>query len=55
MNEKLQVIRDQQKEAWNNVSAIWKKWNEFTMDFLKPMGDEIIKALDIDSNDVHRL
>jgi ubiquinone/menaquinone biosynthesis C-methylase UbiE len=52
MNEQLQAIRDQQKETWNKVSYGWKKWNEFTMDFLKPMGDAIIKALDIKSNDV---
>lgn len=52
MNEKLQDVRDEQKQAWNKVSASWKKWNEFTMDFLKPMGDAIIKALNIDSNDV---
>jgi len=52
MNEKLQAVRDEQKQAWNNVSASWKKWNDFTMDFLQPMGDAIIKALDIESNDV---
>ena len=52
MNEQLQAIRDEQKEKWNKVSDGWKKWNEFTMNFLKPMGDAIIKALDIKSNDV---
>ena len=52
MNENLQAIRDEQKEKWNTVSDGWKKWNEFTMNFLKPMGDAIIKALDIKTNDV---
>lgn len=52
MNENLQAIRDEQKEKWNTVSDGWKKWNEFTMNFLKPMGDAIIKALNIKSNDV---
>jgi len=52
MNEQLQSISDEQKERWNMVSNAWKKWNEFTMNFLKPMGDAIIKALDIKSNDV---
>ena len=52
MNEQLQTISDEQKKTWNNVSDGWKKWNEFTMNFLKPMGDAIIKALDIKSNDV---
>jgi len=52
MNEQQQAIRDEQKEKWNTVSDGWKKWNEFTMDFLKPMGEAIIKALDIKNNDV---
>ena len=52
MNEQLQAISDEQKKTWNKVSDGWKKWNEFTMNFLKPMGDAIIKALNIKSNDV---
>ena len=38
-------IREQQKEIWNRFSPGWKKWDELTMDFLKPMGDEIIRLL----------
>ncbi len=41
----LEQIRDQQKESWNKFSPGWKKWDELTMDFLKPMGDEIIRVL----------
>ena len=52
MNEQQQAIRDQQKETWNKFSGGWKKWDEFTMNFLKPMGDAIIKLLEIKSNDV---
>lgn len=52
MNEQQQAIRDQQKETWNKFSGGWKKWDEFTMNFLKPMGDALIKALNIKSNDV---
>jgi ubiquinone/menaquinone biosynthesis C-methylase UbiE len=52
METQLQAIRDQQKETWNKFSGGWKKWDEFTMNFLKPMGDAIIEALDIKSNDV---
>lgn len=52
MDAQLQAIRDQQKDTWNKFSGGWKKWNEFTMDFLKPMGDAIIKALDIKPADV---
>jgi ubiquinone/menaquinone biosynthesis C-methylase UbiE len=52
MNAEQQTIRDEQKEKWNTVSEGWKKWNDFTMNFLKPMGDAIIKALNIKTNDV---
>jgi ubiquinone/menaquinone biosynthesis C-methylase UbiE len=52
MNQHQQTVRDEQKERWNTVSNGWKKWNEFTMNFLKPMGNAIIKALDIKINDV---
>jgi ubiquinone/menaquinone biosynthesis C-methylase UbiE len=38
-------IRDQQKEVWNKFSPGWKKWDEFTMAFLRLMGDEIIATL----------
>jgi ubiquinone/menaquinone biosynthesis C-methylase UbiE len=36
-------IREQQKEVWNRFSPGWKKWDNLTMEFLKPMGDEIIR------------
>ena len=52
MNDRLKTIRDDQKETWNRVANSWKKWNAFTMDFLRPMGDAIIKALDVKSNDI---
>ena len=52
MDEQLQTISDEQKETWNKVAYSWKKWDEFTMNFLRPMGDAIIKALDIKTNDV---
>jgi len=45
MNEQLHIISDEQKKKWDAVSHGWEKWNEFTMNFLKPMGDAIIKAL----------
>src|SRR6185369_10459184 len=45
MEQQLEAIRDQQKETWNKFSPGWKKWDEFTMDFLKPMGDQIITMI----------
>ena len=52
MHEQLHTISDEQKKKWDTVSHGWRKWNEFTMNFLKPMGDAIIQALEIKSNDV---
>ena len=45
MEAQLEQIREQQKESWNKFSPGWKKWDDLTMDFLKPMGDEIIRQL----------
>ncbi|RHX89370.1 class I SAM-dependent methyltransferase [Leptospira stimsonii] len=47
----LQEIREQQKESWNRFSPGWKKWDDLFMDFLKPMGDEIIRRLDLKKTD----
>jgi ubiquinone/menaquinone biosynthesis C-methylase UbiE len=38
-------IREQQKEIWNRFSPGWKKWDDLTMNFLKPVGDEIIRLI----------
>lgn len=45
MEAVLEDIREQQKQYWNKFSPGWRKWDELTMDFLKPMGDEIIRLL----------
>jgi len=45
MEQQLEQIREQQKASWNKFSSGWKKWDAVTMDFLKPMGDEIIRLL----------
>src|SRR6478609_6703273 len=52
MELEIEQIRDQQKETWNKFSPGWKKWDELTMNFLKPMGEEIIKLLNLKSDDV---
>ncbi|MCB2377196.1 class I SAM-dependent methyltransferase [Hymenobacter sp. BT635] len=51
MEAQLEQIREQQKETWNRFSAGWQKWDDFTMHWLKPMGDEIIRALDLRETD----
>ncbi len=45
MNQQLEEIREQQKQSWNKFSAGWKKWDDMTMDFLKPVGQEIISSI----------
>lgn len=52
MEQQLEQIREQQKETWNKFSPGWKKWDTLTMDFLKPMGDEIIQLLNSKGADV---
>jgi ubiquinone/menaquinone biosynthesis C-methylase UbiE len=52
MEQQFEQIREQQKESWNKFSSGWKKWDDLTMDFLKPMGDEIIQLLDPKSDHV---
>ena len=52
MEQQLTEIREQQKATWNKFSPGWKKWDEFTMNFLKPMGDAIIAELNIKEDDV---
>jgi ubiquinone/menaquinone biosynthesis C-methylase UbiE len=51
MEKQLEEIREQQKAAWNKFSPGWKKWDEFVMNWLKPMGDEIIQTLDLKETD----
>jgi ubiquinone/menaquinone biosynthesis C-methylase UbiE len=52
MEQRLQQIREQQKELWNRFSPGWKKWDSLFMDFLKPMGDEIIRLLNLKAADI---
>ncbi len=52
MEQQLEQIREQQKESWNKFSSGWKKWDVLTMEFLKPMGDEIIQLIKPKGTDV---
>lgn len=44
-------IKRQQKETWDKFSPGWKKWDEYTMNFLAPMGEAIIQALQLKATD----
>lgn len=52
METQLEQIREMQKASWNKFSPGWKKWDELTMDFLQPMGDEIIRLLNPKDDDM---
>jgi ubiquinone/menaquinone biosynthesis C-methylase UbiE len=52
MVHELEQIRDQQKQSWDKFSAGWKKWDDLTMNFLQPVGNEIIRLLNPQTNDV---
>ncbi|HEY8661022.1 MAG TPA: class I SAM-dependent methyltransferase [Hanamia sp.] len=52
MENQLKQIREQQKESWNKFSPGWKKWDNLFMDFLRPMGNEIIEQLHLKDTDV---
>lgn len=52
MKQQLEQIREQQKETWNKFSPGWKKWDDLFMDFLGPMGTEIIRLLNPKDKDV---
>lgn len=47
MEPELERIREQQRESWNRFSPGWKKWDSLTMDFLRPMGEEMIRVLNL--------
>ncbi len=51
MEEQRKKIREQQRTTWNKFSPGLKKWDQLFMDFLKPMGDEIIERLDPKNGD----
>lgn len=51
MEPHLQEIREQQKDSWNKFSGGWRKWDEFVMDWLRPMGDDIIRSLNLKKTD----
>ncbi|AII53435.1 class I SAM-dependent methyltransferase [Hymenobacter sp. APR13] len=52
MEAQLEQIREQQKDTWNRFSAGWRKWDSFTMDWLRPMGEEIIACLHLHDTDI---
>ncbi len=52
MTSQLEQISQQQKDSWNKSSAGWKRWDSLMMEFLGPVGDEMIRLLAPHGNDV---
>ena len=52
MESQLTEIREQQRAAWNKFSPGWKKWDILMMNFMRPIGDEIIHRLHLRPNAV---
>jgi ubiquinone/menaquinone biosynthesis C-methylase UbiE len=52
MEAQLVQIREQQRDIWNRFSPGWKRWDDMTMEFLKPIGDEIIHLIRPEDVDV---
>ncbi len=38
-------IRSRQRESWNKFSKGWKKWDDLTMNFLQPAGNEMLNSI----------
>jgi ubiquinone/menaquinone biosynthesis C-methylase UbiE len=41
----LEQVREKQRESWNKFSSGWKKWDQLTMDFLRPVGIAILDSI----------
>lgn len=44
-------IRDSQRASWNRFSKGWKKWDTFVMDWLSPVGAQIISMAQLKPTD----
>src|SRR4051812_2862468 len=51
MEPALEKTREVQKDAWNKSSVGWKKWDGMMMNFLKPVGDAMIRMLNLKVTD----
>ena len=51
MDQQLVEIREKQRESWNKFASGWKKWDDLVIQFLHPMGEEIIQQLDLKATD----
>lgn len=52
MQPQQEQIREQQRQVWDKVSPAWKKWDQFIMEFMRPIGGAIIERLGINEDDI---
>lgn len=45
MTNKSENIINDQRKSWNSFSSGWKKWDSVNMQFLKPIGNALVKDL----------
>ena len=46
-------IRATQRETWDTFAPGWEKWDDVVQEMLGPVGDEIVRSLDVGRNDHH--
>jgi ubiquinone/menaquinone biosynthesis C-methylase UbiE len=51
MEQQLEQIREQQRQVWDKFSPGWRKWDTLVMNFMQPMGEEIIQRLRLKETD----
>ena len=44
MRAELEEIRDQQLQTWDKFSSGWKKWDKLVLDWLDPVGQELVRS-----------
>ena len=45
-------IIQQQRELWNTFSPGWEKWDVFVMEWLRPIGEALVQAVNLEEHDV---
>jgi ubiquinone/menaquinone biosynthesis C-methylase UbiE len=50
MSSQLEEIRDKQRQTWDKFSAGWKKWDELVLNWLAPVGQELIRSAALRDN-----
>lgn len=51
MDQKLEKIRDQQQQRWNQVAAGWDKWERYTSGLLGTTNEAMIRKLELKAGD----